>query len=387
MSLWQRVREYFGFSTRTEHSDSPLVPPTRSQLVSTDRAFSISTVYRAIEILANAGSQLSFDVWRGETQVDMPSIIKRPNLTLSRRAFVKQLITSLAAHGNAYVRKVRGPVGVVELRLLPAELVTVTTDEQGRIVYSHGGTKYSADDIHHLQLMRRSGQLTGLGPIQAARVELAGALDARDYGAQWFSNSGVPNGILSSDQALNSDQALIYKRMWHGLAPETGERLAAAEGLHMVKVLGQGPHYEPALIKPADAQFLETQQFSTTQIARLFGMPASLMLAAVEGNSQSYSNVEQDWIGFARFTLMGYISEIEDLFESLLPHTQTCRANFDALLRTDTLTRYQAHAIGAGRWLTVDEVRSIEGLPPLTPAARAELTAAAPTPVQEPTNV
>ncbi|NHB85212.1 phage portal protein [Tessaracoccus sp. HDW20] len=48
------------------------------------------------------------------------------------------------------------------------------------------------------------------------------------------------------------------------------------------------------------------------------------------------------------------------------------RFNVDALLRSDTTTRYEAHnlAIGGG-WKTVDEVRADEGLAPLQQPAPA----------------
>lgn len=127
-----------------------------------------------------------------------------------------------------------------------------------------------------------------------------------------------------------------------------------------MRVLGAGFKYDALQIKPADLQFLETQQFNTTQIARLFGTPASLMLAVVEGNSQSYSNVEQDWIAFTRFTLMAYLREIEEALSSVIPYGNTVRFNVDALHRSDTLTRYQAHQVGidAG-FLTIPEVRAM----------------------------
>jgi len=40
---------------------------------------------------------------------------------------------------------------------------------------------------------------------------------------------------------------------------------------------------------------------------------------------------------------------------------QQAKFNYDSLLRTDTLSRYQAHAIAIGSgFLTVDEVRAME---------------------------
>lgn len=80
----------------------------------------------------------------------------------------------------------------------------------------------------------------------------------------------------------------------------------------------------------------------------------------------TYSNIEQDWIGFVRFTLTKYLRKIEEALTTFTPRGQTVRFQISALLRSDTLTRYQAHqiALSAG-FMTLNEVRAIESLPPL----------------------
>jgi phage portal protein BeeE len=84
----------------------------------------------------------------------------------------------------------------------------------------------------------------------------------------------------------------------------------------------------------------------------------------------TYSNIEQELISFTRFTLAAYYIEIEEALTSLLPGrlTNIAKMNVDALLRSDTLTRYQAHQIALDAnsgWLNIDEVRATEGLPPV----------------------
>jgi len=103
------------------------------------------------------------------------------------------------------------------------------------------------------------------------------------------------------------------------------------------------------------------------------GTPASLMLAAVEGNSQTYANVEQDWLAYVRFTLMGYLVEIEDALSDMLPGAQRAKFNIEALLRADTTSRYNSYAVAIDKgFLTPDEVRLLEGWAPLTAEQRRE---------------
>lgn len=376
------LRAYFARSASSEGGGMPdrLRPPTRLGL-SSDAALRISTVYRAVEVLAVGVSQLGVDQWRGEKRIAPLPIIVKPDTEQHRPAFFEFTTISLALDGNAYWRIYRDMTGTpISLRPLnPHEVGVYRHPDTDRLEYTWRGKPLSrgdrtAGDIVHLQKLRIPGRDTGLGPIEAARAELTGAMQARDYSATWFERGDVPSGILTTDQPMNSAQATEASKIWRGWNPETEEYEPSGHG---VRVLGHGLKYDPLQIKPADLQFLETQQFNTVQIARLFGTPASLMLAVVEGNSQSYSNVEQDWIAFTRFTLMSYLREIEAALSSVIPHGNTVRFNVDALQRSDTLTRYQAHKIGleAG-FLDVEEVRMIEGLNPRTTTQTVKDTAA-----------
>lgn len=186
---------------------------------------------------------------------------------------------------------------------------------------------------------------------------------ARDYKARFYTDSSNVKGYLKSDQKITPDSAKQAKDDW-GKAGKAGD----------IKVVGSNLTYVPLDMKPADLQFLETQKFDTTQIARLLGIPASIMLAAVDGSNLTYSNIEQSWIEFADYTLAAYTGEIEELLSSLLPRGRVVRFDWDSSRRADMADRYNAYktAIGSG-WLTVDDVRDREGLPPLTPEQAAQI--------------
>ncbi|MFV0315489.1 MAG: phage portal protein [Microthrixaceae bacterium] len=386
MGIIRRTAALLGFAQRSAPASGStppaLLPPVRDRRLDADLAMTISTVYRAVEVLAVGVSQLGIDQWRGDRRIPAAPLVQQPDPETERPAWLEYTVVSLALDGNAYWRILRRPDGepVVLQALNPREVGVSRDPKTGQRRYHWRGRDYApgdrlTGDIRHLQKLRVPGRDRGLGPVEAARTELEGALDARSYAASWFERGDVPSGILSTAQELDRARAEAYRDIWEG---KNDDGTVTPVG-HRVRVLGNGLTYSPLQIKPADLQFLETQQFNTTQIARLFGTPASLMLAAVEGNSQTYSNVEQDWIAFTRFTLMAYIREIESALSALIPHGNTVRFNVDALHRSDTKTRYEAHKLGieAG-FLTVPEVRGIEGLDPLAdPPAPALLEATA----------
>lgn len=347
-------------------------------------ALGMVAVYRATQIISTSVMQISIDAYRdGELIEPRPLLLRQPDPDMSRAAFLETTALCLALNGNAYWRIFRDNQGrVTSARTLNPRDVTIKQDTQGTVTgYDHLGVTYRTNDIKHLSLMRVPGTATGRGPIQAAQAELRGALDTRDYAAHWFTESGVPTGLLTSKGPLNADQAIAAKARW----TET------QGGYRGVAVLGGDFSYQPVYLSPADAQFIEGQSFNTTAIARLFGIPAGLMLASVEGSSMTYSNISQAWTEFSRFTLARYTVEIEQALSSLLPRGTDARFNMEALLRPDTTTRYALHtqALTSG-FMSVNEVRDLEGLPPVpggdfpTDAELAEQKAQFEQPADEP---
>lgn len=354
----------FGGEPLEERAAAPAptypTPPARTSTsrgaVGAGEALTISTVYRAVQIHAIAAKQIGIGAWRnGATLANTPAILAQPNLGCTRSAFIEQTVVSLASAGNCYwLKTLTGTGAVANLEVLNPLDVVIESDDSGKpIAYRDGDIRYGLERIQHLSLLRVPGSAKGLGPIQAAQIELRGAIDLRDYSSNWFEDGDIPTGILKSDAHLTAEAAALAKAQW---AESQGARAGVA-------VLGAGLDYKPIFLSPADAQFLESQKFTVSQVARLFGVPASLMLAAVEGSSMTYANVEQDWLGYVRFSLMSYLVEIEDAFSAILPRGTEARFNVEALLRTDTTTRYSAHKLALdGGWMTIDEIRAIENL-------------------------
>lgn len=389
MSFMSKIRaalQWLNEAVPGAPAGAPVAPHRRQQqpAVTTERALSLSTIYRGIQIHATAVCQLALNVERdGKVLSPTPQLVQRPDVDETRSAFLEYTVVSLYVDGNAFWRIIRSPLGqVVNLVALNPHEVTVVVEYDRhnveKISYGWRGLKLEANEIKHLQLLRVPGLRRGLGPIQAAQIEVRGALDARDYGAMWLTDTNMPDGVLSTDQDLAPGDTDKYKNVWYGRNPDGTEREDAPDAAlgERLRVLGKGLSYTPLLLKPSDVQFLETQQYSTIQMARLIGAPASIMLVAVEGNSETYSNVEQEWIGYVRFSLMKPLREIEEALSALLPGHQTARFKIDALLRSDTKTRYEAHGMSLDPrkgWATPDEVRALEGMPPLTDEQRAEL--------------
>lgn len=317
----------------------------------------LDSVYRALAILEGSISQLTLDRYSrtlGRPRGPATGMIQRilpAGQTLP--GFLGEITQSLAQTGNAWLRVPRdgaaGPVRVLDPSRCSARIDVATGVKT--ITYD----SLTVSDVRQLQLTHVPGEPLGQGPIQAWADGLRGAIDAHQYAAQWTKRGGRPTGILTTDQTLSADMAKEWKDAANKtMTPEGG-----------VAVLGSGLTYKQCYLTPAELQLLDVRKVNVISVARIFGIPARLMLTSGDGDSKTYANMEQESILFIRHTLMPYMREIEAALSELLP--DDVRFNVDGFLRPDTTTRYAAHkvAIEAG-FLTIDEVRAIEGLNPLS---------------------
>lgn len=347
---------------RAETPSTPLIPSREVSPagVTANEALTLGAVYRAVASRVAAISQMSIDVYRAGELVSSPSfLVTRPDIDISYRAFIEQTVVSLSLNGNAYWRIHRDPGSgsISTLEVLNPNDVTIRTTDSGRIAgFTHRGAELRKDQIKHLVKLRVPGTPYGLGPIQAARAELRGAIDLRDYASRVLLTDDRPSGILTTNTSLTDMEVKEIQSRWE----------ESRAGRRAIAVLGGGSGYQSVYLSPVDAQFLENQRFSVTAIARLFAVPATLMLSGIDGSSMTYANVSQELAAWVKFGLSDDIAEIEQAFTDLLPRGQKARFNAEALLRLDTASRYAAHsaAIAAG-WLLPSEVRDIENLPPI----------------------
>lgn len=321
-----------------------------------DNPEALDSVYRALAILEGSISQLTLDRYsrvlarpRGSATRDLQRMLGDDT---PLPGFLAETTRSLAMTGNAWIRHTDTPTGPRVRLLDPRRCNAVLDWATSEKTITYDGIR--ADDILQLRLTHAAGEPLGVSPIQAWADGLAGALDANHYAASWTQRGGRPTGILTTDQTLSADDAKRWKQ-------SANETMTPAGG---VAVLGSGLTYKQCYLTPAELQLLDVKKVNTISVARIFGIPARLMLTSGDGDSKTYANMEQESILFVRHTLMPYMREIEQALSSLM--VDDVRFNVDGFLRPDTTTRYAAHkvALEAG-FLTVDEVRAIEGLNPL----------------------
>lgn len=334
--------------------------------VTAETAMRQSAVWACVNLIADIAATLPIDAYekRGtlpEPVSPTPSLLVAPSQSVDAISWRRQVFVSWLMRGNVYGIVQRLTNGwPAQIEILHPDQVTVTrVGKQGPPTFRVDGKpidKFPAGNLWHVPGLTMPGAPVGVSVLEYARLSIGLGIAAQSFGAQWFDEGAHPSAILKTAQKVDETQAKVIKDRF----------LNAVRGKREPAVLGLGMDYQPIQVSANESQFLETIKANAEDIARFF-FP-SFILTLGQG-SITYQNVEQRSLNLLTYDLDPWLVRFERAMTALLPGGPSDRyvkLNRDALLRTDTLTRYRLHDIAIrGGWKSRDEVREKEELAPI----------------------
>lgn len=334
----------------------------RPGAVSPERALALIPLFACVRILADSIASLPVQTYRknGQTREPItfvPSLLFQPAARDNLFEWLHKLVVSMALRGNAYgLITARDSFGFpTSIEWLNPDDMWVDERRPTLPVYYWQGHEVPHEQMVHIPWVVLPGHVVGLSPVQHFARTIGVGLSATEYGLSWFDNGGTPPWTMkNSGKALNGDEA-----------DEISDRLSARIRARKPLVYGSDWDFTALQVNPEESQFIETMRLTASQIAAIYGVPPE-KVGGDTGGSMTYSTVELNQIDFATMTLRPWLVRIEAKLSALMPGKEFVRFNVDAMIRTDTLTRYQAHASALTHgWRNRDEIRAIEDLPPL----------------------
>ena len=340
-------------------------------------AMRLPAVIRGVQLICSTAASFTPLAYRGGIAMpEQPRIVRRPDPFSSRYDFVYQTVYSLITTGDTFWlvgdRDAEGQARS-SIVLNPAE-VSVQWDERRFLpVYSWRGRVLVRDkDIKHLAIGRGPGELHGRSPLVAGLPALATVAAAEDYALGFFESGGVPEVVLKATATISKEEATALKAQW--IASRTGPEPA---------VFGQGVDAVFPSIDPQRAQMQEARAYGSAVVARLLGIPASLLHVETSGATITYTNPAGAVEEMVKATLApAYLAPVEAAWSDLVPGTQAVRFDLAELQRADIASRIAmyAQAIPAGV-MTAEQARANEGWGPVeTEAGHAFDPVPAPSP-------
>lgn len=279
----------------------------------------------------------------------------------------RQLLDShRMAWGNGYaLKEYTGGGDIAALWPLRPDMMSVDRVTRfGPPVYTYQWSNgervaYNETEIFHVRGI--GDELVGWSIARLARESIGAGLSTEEYASRFWSNDASPGVVIKHPARLSKDAHTQLKASW-------ADAHKGAANSHKAAILEEGMDIATIGVSPEDAQFLETRQFQVREMARWFRLPPHKLGDLADA---TYSNIEQQALEYVTDTLGGPMVSWEQAISLRLLLATERRSMFaehlvDALLRSDTLTRYQAYALAVQNKLTFpNEIRERENQNPV----------------------
>jgi HK97 family phage portal protein len=297
-----------------------------------------------------------------------------PSDEMTAMGFRETLTSHCVLQGNAYAHILRrsGTGTAIELHPLLPQQVTPDREKKGqkRLIYivkdgnspekTYTVQKGKPHDILHIRGLGADG-IRGYSVITMARQSVGTALSAERNVARFYANGGRVPYLLEMAQKFKTDADFDkFRTDWEKTYSEP----------HRAPILENGITYKQIGLNHADAQLLETRQFTIPEICRWFSVSPHLV---GDLSRATFSNIEQLALEFVKMTLASWLTRWEqELWRCVLtPEEKTqgyfFKHNVNALLRGDFQSRMAGYSTMLQNGIaSVNEVRDLEDWNPIS---------------------
>ena len=370
MSLLDRIKNVFvpKDNKAEQRSLSYTTPFGSGTNVSPDTALTFTAVWSAIRLLTESVSSLPISVYRVENNGDKTEAVKeslysllkyKPNSYQNKITFFEKIMMDLCVNGNSYVYIERNRLArVTGLYCMNYEDMTII-QKDNQLFYENGetGEVYNSNDLLHFTGMTTDG-IEGLSPIDQCKKAIGWGMAIEEYGNTFFKNGAKLSGVLSTDRSLSETAIDRLRKSFNN----TYSQLS---GSNQTAILEEGLTFKPVGISPDQAQFLASRTFSIEEVARIWNIPPHML---GDLSKSSFNNIEMQSQEFVTFTLLPYLTRIENEMNLKLFRTSDVgklfiKFNVGGLLRGNLKDRSEFYTkmINTGVY-SINEVRALEDL-------------------------
>lgn len=283
-------------------------------------ALTVSAYYDGIRIISEDIAKLPFPTFRKldrgrEEAPEHPvyRLLKRePNENMSAMSFRETMTGHAISWGGGFALIERDGRGTpLRLDIVHPSRVKTEIDKQGRTFYEVGINRDRTSietiivlqpNMFHLHGMSEDG-VNGYSVASLGAESLGRAISQERFSSSFFRSGSSPKGALRFAKKFRDQEELERLRnQWQ-------ETYSGLDGWHKPIILEQGAEWQQITIPPEDAQMIESQNFSVTDIARWLRI-APHKLGLLE--NATFSNIEEQNIDHINDTLLPWMVRWEE---------------------------------------------------------------------------
>ena len=286
-------------------------------IIKADQLKSIPTAKTSLELICNSIAQLPIYLYKEQNGeiVKVPNdkrvmlLNNEPNEFTDSVQFKRKLVEDYILYGKALSYVERAGNKVLHLHGLDADKVQfkyLTTDG---VTWSKIEVQYmGAGGVKILPyenlLLIESGSN---GVLKSGERTLQLALNEVEFSKSLLENFALPTGVIETASKMSETTVKRLRKGWESL-------YGGARNAGRTVILEEGLTYKPISLKPDELQLTDSKKVTTSEIARLFNVPESM----INSNLNKYNSNAAENLHFLQYTLSPIISAFESALDKSL---------------------------------------------------------------------
>ena len=339
-----------------------------SSTVTPEKAAKNSNVSACVSILADDVGKLPIHTFNkqkkdlGMVHPVAKLLYERPNPFMSAFVFKQTIQGHVGIYGNgiAYIEWGKDGYPAALWPLDPVRTSVALDVSTGKLQYRTQNARgevfdLQPEDVLHFKAFTKDG-IVGIPPWKTLVDELDSQNAIKSFISDFYRNGTLSSGVLKTATKLNAEAKQKIREEWEKLNSGTNNA-------GHVAVLDVGLDFQQLGMQLDQAQFLDTQKFGITEVAKVYRVPPHKL---AQLDRATYANAEAMGLDYIKTTLLPIFTQWEQEINYKL-FTDKERASFyvkfnaAAELRGDSTARagYYRDMLNNGIY-TINEIREME---------------------------
>jgi HK97 family phage portal protein len=271
----------------------------------------------------------------------------------------------MVLRGNAYLYKIK--VNGRVTALYPVNPACVCPDYSGAAPrfelkdreYGPVVDEVGKDRIIHMPGLLLEDPYVGVSLVEAHRHSLGNELGRQRFEGRYIANDASAGVVLNNPGNTTAEQRADVRASWEA-------KHAGANNAGRPAVIWGGWTVDHMPVTLQDAQFIESKRYSVQDMGRMLGIPSGLLN---DPDAPGGDSPEQENMRLLQHGVTPWMERVEQGVETdvdLFKVGEEMEFGEEGFLRADIQTRWNAYRLGRqGGWITANEIRLREGLPPV----------------------